>query len=194
MASGTQHILSPGFTITATNCPSHLAFLSTPTHFGKAIISTTPPPMDDRSHSTLNETSIALFYGYFKHPENAVFVAFESVIDGSSRLSRTPLTVVDRLHGSSPPRLQAHPKLADRFKSYDKDHSNPWFMTEIKEGHVIEEVIRRSLPRDCLLCARKISTFATLPRLVPVSVKSLVRPPSWRFGQTLALSPCPNTL
>ncbi|ODN82680.1 hypothetical protein L202_00973 [Cryptococcus amylolentus CBS 6039] len=175
MASGTQHILSPGFTITATNCPSHLAFLSTPTHFGKAIISTTPPPMDDRSHSTLNETSIALFYGYFKHPENAVFVAFESVIDGSSRLS-------------------PHPKLADRFESYDKDHSNPWFMTEIKEGHVIEEVIRRSLPRDCLLCARKISTFATLPRLVPVSVKSLVRPPSWRFGQTLALSPCPNTL
>ncbi|TYJ51324.1 hypothetical protein B9479_008110 [Cryptococcus floricola] len=30
----------------------------------KAIIPTTPPPIDDRSHSTLDETNIALFNGY----------------------------------------------------------------------------------------------------------------------------------
>ncbi|ODN85071.1 hypothetical protein L202_00899 [Cryptococcus amylolentus CBS 6039] len=57
----------------------------------KAIIATTPPPIDDRSHSTLNGTNIALFYDYFKHPENALFVEFESVIDGNSRLSRKPI-------------------------------------------------------------------------------------------------------
>ncbi|TYJ51317.1 hypothetical protein B9479_008119 [Cryptococcus floricola] len=86
MASGTQHLLSPGFTITATNCSvssSHSAFMSTPTHFEEGaadhlfIAITTPPPIDDRSHSTLNETNIALFYDYFKHPENALFVEFD---------------------------------------------------------------------------------------------------------------------